>query len=309
MIEIPNHDPTFVPFGHYEMILKIIRSGDFLPTYVPGPTGCGKTVAVVQACAAARKPALRVNFTIETDRDMLIGGWRLTDGKTVFVEGPVIKAMREGCVLIMDEIDLAHPAKVLCLQPILEGSPYYINEIDEIVHPQPGFQIIATANTKGRGSTNGQYIGAQLHNEAFLERFAVTIESNFPPATVEMTILERLVKQLRVSLSPTDLYAIVEWASRIRKVVVDQNGEGANMSTRRLCMIIKIMAATGVQIDDAVLMAIERFEPHERKNMLDVLKKLLTSQENNARGAFYSAEFDTMMVRKDDGTTEEMKPF
>ena len=187
---VPEVDPLYVQFGNYKDIKSVIKSGIFFPLFITGLSGNGKTHSVEQVCASLGRDLVRVNVTIETDTDDLVGGFRLVNGDTVFHEGPVIEAMRRGAILLLDEIDLASN-KILCLQSILEGKGYFVKKTNEMVYPAPGFNIVATANTKGRGSDTGKFIGANVLNEAFLERFSVTFEQEYPTPAIESKILTR----------------------------------------------------------------------------------------------------------------------
>ena len=190
---VPKKDPVFVPFGNYPDIKSIIKSGKFYPVFVTGLSGNGKTMSILQACAEARKECIRVNVTIETDEDDLLGGYRLKDGQTVWQNGPVIEAMERGALLLLDEIDLASN-KIMCLQPILEGSGVFVKKINKFVKPKDGFNVVATANTKGQGSEDGKFIGTNILNEAFLERFPVTFEQRYPNAKTEEKILNNTLE-------------------------------------------------------------------------------------------------------------------
>ena len=172
---VPAKDKDFVTFGNFSDVKNIVKSKRFYPVFITGLSGNGKTLAVTQACADAKREMIRVNITIETDEDDLLGGYRLRDGHTVWQNGPVIEAMERGAILLLDEIDLASN-KIMCLQPILEGSGIYVKKINKYVKPKFGFNCIATANTKGQGSDDGKFIGTNVLNEAFLERFPVTFE-------------------------------------------------------------------------------------------------------------------------------------
>jgi midasin (ATPase involved in ribosome maturation) len=187
---IPVKDDTFVSFGNFTDIKKIIKSGLFYPSFITGLSGNGKTFLVEQACAVLKRELIRVNITIETDEDDLIGGFRLVNGETVWHNGPVIEALERGAVLLLDEVDLASN-KILCLQSILEGKGVFLKKIGRFVKPKDGFNVIATANTKGKGSEDGRFIGTNVLNEAFLERFAVTFEQSYPTPKTEIQILSR----------------------------------------------------------------------------------------------------------------------
>ena len=191
---VPKKDPVFVSFGNYPDVKSIIKSGMFYPVFITGLSGNGKTMGVTQACAENKRELIRVNITIETDEDDLLGGYRLKDGQTVWQNGPVIEAMERGAVLLLDEIDLASN-KIMCLQPILEGSGVYVKKINKFVKPADGFNVVATANTKGQGSDDGKFIGTNVLNEAFLERFPITFEQSYPSAKIEEKILVKTLEK------------------------------------------------------------------------------------------------------------------
>ena len=190
---VPKKDPIFVSFGNYPDVKQIIKSSQFYPVFITGLSGNGKTMGVTQACAELKKELIRVNITIETDEDDLLGGYRLKDGQTVWQNGPVIEAMERGAVLLLDEVDLASN-KIMCLQPILEGSGVFVKKINKFVKPKDGFNVIATANTKGQGSEDGKFIGTNVLNEAFLERFPITFEQSYPTMKIEKKILTNTLK-------------------------------------------------------------------------------------------------------------------
>lgn len=234
---IPAKDNNFVPFGNFNDLEQIIKSGIFYPTYISGPTGNGKSTMVEQICAKHKKPLIRVNLNMMSDEDQLIGSKTLEDGNVVIVEGPVLIAMRQGTTLLLDEVDAGSANTLLCLQPILEGKPYYFKLKNEVIVPTPGFNMIATANTKGKGSDDGRYIGTNILNEAFLERFAITFEQEYPTAKVELKIITNLM----------DFYGckdeefaetLVKWADAIRKTFND-GGVDEIVTTRRMTHIVR----------------------------------------------------------------------
>ena len=212
---VPEKDETYVPFGFYTDLTKIVKSGMFYPVFICGLSGNGKTMMVEQIAARQKREAIRVNISIETDEDDLIGGNTLVDGNVVYREGPVLTAMKRGALLILDEIDRGSN-KLMCLQAILEGKPYFNKKSGEVIHPTAGFNIIATANTKGRGSDDGKFMGAQVLDEAFLERFAITVEQEYPSATQEKKII---LNKMAVANCVDDEFAdkLVTWADVIRK--------------------------------------------------------------------------------------------
>ena len=267
---VPSKDDNYVPFGNFSDVKKIIQSGIFYPTFITGLSGNGKTFSVEQACAALNRELIRVNITIETDEDDLIGGFRLVNGETVWHNGPVVEALQRGAVLLLDEIDLASN-KIMCLQSILEGKGVYLKKTGRTVQPAPGFNIIATANTKGKGSDDGRFIGTNVLNEAFLERFALTFEQDYPTPKVETKILERL--GATIGLTDTEFYGkLADWADVIRKTFAD-GGVDEVISTRRLSHIIRAYAIWGDRMK-AIKVCVNRFDEETKTLFLDLYTKL-----------------------------------
>src|SRR6056300_576793 len=268
---VPSVDPLFVPFGNYKTVEKIIKSGMFYPVYVTGLSGNGKTFSVEQACAKTRREVIRVNFTLETDEDDLIGGFRLVAGETKFFKGPVIAAMEKGAVLLLDEIDLANPAKIMCLQSILEGKGYFIKKTGEFITPADGFTVVATGNTKGKGSEDGRFIGTNVMNEAFLERFPITCEQDYPTPTIEKKILGKVFADLGVD-DGDYCEKLVDWADIIRKTFYD-GGVDEVISTRRLVHIAKAYSIFEDRMT-AIDMCINRFDDDTKQSFRDLYAKI-----------------------------------
>jgi len=268
---VPEADPLFVPFGNYKTVEKIIKSKMFYPVYVTGLSGNGKTFSVEQACAKTRREVIRVNFTLETDEDDLIGGFRLVAGETKFFKGPVIAAMEKGAVLLLDEIDLANPAKIMCLQSILEGKGYFIKKTGEYVKPADGFTVVATGNTKGKGSEDGRFIGTNVMNEAFLERFPITCEQDYPTPTIEKKILGKVFEDLGVD-DGDYCEKLVDWADIIRKTFYD-GGVDEVISTRRLVHIAKAYSIFADRMT-AIDMCINRFDDDTKQSFRDLYEKI-----------------------------------
>ena len=262
---IPEKDENFVPFGNFNTLKKIIKSGIFYPSFITGLSGNGKTVSVEQACAILNRECVRVNITIETDEDDLIGGFRLVDGNTVWHNGPVIEALERGAVLLLDEIDLASN-KILCLQSILEGKGIFLKKIGKYIKPTAGFNIIATANTKGKGSDDGRFIGTNVLNEAFLERFALTFEQEYPSARVETTILNKLCEDEKFCAR------LADWADIIRKTFYD-GGIDEVISTRRLVHILRAYSIFGDKVK-AIQFCLNRFDDETKQAFLDLYDKV-----------------------------------
>ena len=267
---VPQKDNDFVTFGNYADIKNIVKSKKFYPVFITGLSGNGKTLAVTQACADSKREMIRVNITIETDEDDLLGGYRLRDGQTVWQNGPVIEAMERGAILLLDEIDLASN-KIMCLQPILEGSGVYVKKINKFVKPKLGFNVIATANTKGQGSDDGKFIGTNVLNEAFLERFPVTFEQEYPSAKIEEKIVSTKLKSAGKS---DDKFAhnLVTWADVIRKTYKD-GGVDEIISTRRL---VHIAEAYGIFKNKmkAISVCTNRFDDDTKNSFVDLYTKV-----------------------------------
>ena len=267
---IPEKDSTFVPFGNFTDVKKIIQSKMFYPVFITGMSGNGKTLGVEQACAALNREIIRVNITIETDEDDLIGGFRLVNGETVWHNGPVIEALQRGAVLLLDEVDLASN-KILCLQSVLEGKGLFLMKIGKYVKPAAGFNIIATANTKGKGSDDGRFIGTNVLNEAFLERFALTFEQEYPTPKIETKILERLCESVGVT-DEEFCGKLADWADVIRKTFAD-GGVDEVISTRRLSHIIRAYAIWSDRMK-AIKVCVNRFDEETKTLFLDLYTKL-----------------------------------
>ena len=262
---IPDVDPNFVKFGNFPDIKKIIQSKLFYPTFITGLSGNGKTFGVEQACAQLKREVVRVNITIETDEDDLIGGFRLVNGATVWHNGPVIEALERGAILLLDEIDLASN-KILCLQSILEGNGIFLKKIGRFVRPARGFNVFATANTKGKGSDDGRFIGTNVLNEAFLERFPVTFEQSYPSVKTEEKILNLLCDDKEFCKR------LVDWGDIIRKTFYD-GGVEEIISTRRLVHIVNAYKIWKNK-EKAIEVCVNRFDDETKQAFLDLYDKV-----------------------------------
>jgi len=262
---IPKKDDSFVKFGNFSDIKKIIESRVFYPTFITGLSGNGKTFSVEQACAILGRELIRVNITIETDEDDLIGGFRLANGETVWHNGPVIEALQRGAILLLDEIDLASN-KILCLQSILEGNGVFLKKIGQFVRPSAGFNVIATANTKGKGSDDGRFIGTNVLNEAFLERFPVTFEQEYPTAVTEIKILSKMCAD------EDFCKRLADWADIIRKTFYD-GGIEEIISTRRLVHIVRAYNIFGDKAK-AIQVCVNRFDDETKQAFLELYDKV-----------------------------------
>ena len=262
---VPEKDETFVKFGPFSDVKKIIQSKLFYPTFITGLSGNGKTFSVEQACAQLNRELIRVNITIETDEDDLIGGFRLVDGNTVWHNGPVIESLERGAVLLLDEIDLASN-KILCLQSILEGKGVFLKKIGKYVKPAKGFTVVATANTKGKGSEDGRFVGTNVLNEAFLERFPVTFEQNYPHPQTEQKMLDLLSSDKEFNKR------LCDWADIIRKTFFD-GGIDEVISTRRLVHIVKAYEIFGNRAK-AITTCISRFDDETKQAFQELYDKV-----------------------------------
>ena len=267
---VPGKFDGFVPWGNFSLIEKVVKSGMFYPIFITGLSGNGKTLMVEQVCAKLNKELIRVNITIETDEDDLLGGFRLVNGETKFVPGPVIEAMERGCTLLLDECDLGSN-KLLALQPVLEGKGVYLKKINKWVTPKEGFNVMATANTKGKGSDDGRFIGTNILNEAFLERFAITMEQPYATVATETKIINLAMKKYGAE---DEGFAknLVTWADVIRKTFYD-GGVDEVISTRRLDHIVKAFAIFGDKMQ-AIELCVARFDEDTKVSFLDLYTKI-----------------------------------
>ena len=267
---VPSAFEGFVPWGHFKDIKSIVKSGLFYPVFVTGLSGNGKTLMIEQVHADMNKELIRVNITIETDEDDLLGGFRLVNGETKFVPGPVIEAMQRGCTLLLDECDLGSN-KLMCLQPVLEGKGVYLKKVNKWVTPKNGFNVMATANTKGKGSEDGRFIGTNILNEAFLERFAVTIEQPYASNTVEKKIVLGSMKKYG-SVDEKFATNLVQWSEVIRKTFYD-GGIDEVISTRRLDHIVKAFAIFKDKMK-SIELCVARFDEDTKVSFLDLYSKI-----------------------------------
>jgi hypothetical protein len=267
---IPQTDPTYIRWGEFSDISSVIKSRSFYPIFIAGLSGNGKTMMVEQACAQADREYIRVQISPETDEDDLIGGFRLLNGETVFAKGPVVKAMERGAILLLDEIDRSSN-KIMCLQGILEGKPVMIKKTGEVIRPAAGFNVIATANTKGKGSEDGRFVAATVIDEAFLERFVCTIEQTYPPLSTERKIV---VKHMEKFNAVDEEFAdrLVTWSEVIRKTFAD-GGVDEVISTRRLCHIAHTFSIFRDRLK-SINMCISRFDDDTKIAFADLYSKI-----------------------------------
>jgi hypothetical protein len=271
---IPQKDTNFVPFGNFSDVKKVIQSGIFYPAFITGLSGNGKTFGVEQSCAQLKRELIRVNITVETDADDLLGGFRLVNGETVWHNGPVVEAMERGAILLLDEIDLASN-KIMCLQSILEGKGVFLKKIGKHVLPKAGFNVIATANTKGKGSDDGRFIGTNVLNDAFLERFAITFEQEYPSVAIETKILTKVAESLNIPMigEHTDFIKhLCTWSEIIRKTFND-GGIDEVISTRRLVHILKAYSIFGKK-DKAIKVCLNRFDNETKTTFVELYDKI-----------------------------------
>ena len=298
----PNKDKNFVSFGNYPDVKNIIKSNRFYPVFITGLSGNGKTMSVTQACADLKRELIRVNITIETDEDDLLGGFRLKDGQTVWSNGPIIEAMERGAVLLLYEIDLASN-KIMCLQPVLEGSGIFVKKINKWIQPKQGFNVVATANTKGQGSEDGKFIGTNVLNEAFLERFPVTFEQKYPSVKIENKILNNTLK----SYGKSDVKFIdklTTWADVIRKTYFD-GGVDEIISTRRLVHITQAYAIFNNKMK-AIEMCTNRFDDDTKNSFVELYTKVdAGASADQIIDQQKKAELESQMKEDNDSESDE----
>ena len=267
---VPESVATYVPFGHFKNVNSVIKSKQFYPIFITGLSGNGKTMMVEQACAKSKRDLYRVNITIETDEDDLLGGFRLVNGETVWFDGPVVEAMKSGSVLLLDEVDLGS-TKLMCLQPVLEGNGVFLKKINEWVKPADGFNIIATANTKGKGDDTGNFIGTGILNEAFLERFPITIEQQYPTPANEKKIMYKMFDQFGIE-DNSFADKLVDWADLTRKAYEEESVESL-ITTRRLVHIAQAYSIFNDKMT-AIDMCVSRFDDITKEVFLDTYQKI-----------------------------------
>ena len=286
---VPEKDSLFIPQGQYKNVYDVVKSQQFYPVFITGLSGNGKTFMVEQACAKLKRDMYRVNITIETDEDDLLGGFRLVNGETVWFDGPVVEAMKSGGILLLDEVDLAS-TKIMCLQPVLEGKGIFLKKINEWVKPADGFNVVATANTKGKGDDTGNFIGAGVLNEAFLERFPICLEAEYPTEATEIKILDKVFESAGHTGSDVKDFArkLVRWAQVIR-TTYKEGAIDELISTRRLVHIVNAWGIFGQDKMKAVEMCIARFDDDTKSAMVDLYTKvdadaLANEEENTSNG-------------------------
>ena len=267
---IPKSDPQYVSWGHFKDIKTIISSKIFYPVFITGLSGNGKTSMVHEVCAKLKRDLVRINITVETNEDDLLGDFRLIDDETVWQDGPIINAMRKGSIALVDEIDLASH-KIMCLQPVLEGKPIYLKKINEVVYPEPGFTVIATANTKGKGSDDGRFIGTNILNEAFLDRFSATFYQEYPSTKMEAKILSKQFKMYELT-EDDFIDKLVRWADVIRRSF-KEGAVDEIVTTRRLIDITKTYSIFNDKLK-AVAMCLERFDDETKESFTDLYTKI-----------------------------------
>ena len=296
---VPDKDPLYVPFGNYNDVYSIIKSGMYYPAFITGLSGNGKTFMVEQACAKAKREFFRVNITVETDEDDLLGHYALIDGNTVWQDGPVVKAMERGAILLLDEIDLAS-SKIMCLQPVLEGKGVFLKKVNRFVSPSVGFNVLATANTKGKGSEDGRFIGTNILNEAFLERFPITVEQEYPSMSIERKILDKVFNSLDIEAGDFS-EKLVTWADIIRKTFYE-GGIDEIIATRRLVHIVNAYAIFGDR-KKAIEMCINRFDEDTKTSFLDLYSKC------DAEVVVEEEAAEDFEVAKETDAREDLSPF
>jgi hypothetical protein len=268
---IPDKDDTFVKFGNFNDIKKIIQSRLFYPTFITGLSGNGKTFSVEQVCAQLKRELIRVNITVETDEDDLIGGFRLVNGETAWHNGPVIEALERGAILLLDEIDLASN-KILCLQSVLEGKGVFLKKIGRFVRPAAGFNVVATANTKGKGSDDGRFIGTNVLNAAFLDRFAITLEQDYPSSSIEQKILQAISTSIGLQDTEDFIKKLCDWSDVIRKTFYD-GGVDEIISTRRLVHILKAYSIFDSK-EKSIRYSISGFDDETKQAFIELYDKV-----------------------------------
>ena len=263
---VPQKFGGYVAWGHFNNVVKIVKSRKFYPIFITGLSGNGKSLMIEQVCAKLKRECYRVNITRQTDEDDLLGGFRLINGNTVWQDGPVVSAMKNGAVLLLDEVDLAS-ANIMCLQPVLEGKGVFLKKIGVWITPAEGFQVFATANTKGKGSDDGRFVGTSVMNEAFLDRFPITMEQPYATKATEKKIL------VKAGCGDVDFADhLTKWAEIIRKTFAE-GGIDEVVSTRRLVNIVEAFNIFGDK-RQALTLCMSRFDDLTQKSLVDLYEKV-----------------------------------
>lgn len=268
---VPAKDPLYVKTKDYKMVEKVVSSRVFYPVFITGLSGNGKSLSVIQAAANTGRELVRINVTAGTDEDDLIGSFRLIDGATVWQDGPIVEAMRRGALVLIDEIDMLNPNKAAALFTVLEGKGVFIKKINSFIEPAAGFNVIATANTKGKGSEDGRFMGTNVLNEAFLERFPITLEYEYPGRSHERKIMDKVFDSLGID-DPDFASNLVDWASALRKSFMD-GATDELISTRRLVHIAKAYSIFGDK-EQAIRLCINRFDDETKESFWDFYTKI-----------------------------------
>jgi len=296
---IPKKDPQYVSWGHFKDIKSIIESKVFYPIFVTGLSGNGKTSMIREVCAKLKRDMVRVNITVETDEDDLLGGFRLVNGETVWQDGPLVVAMKTGAVALIDEVDLASH-KIMCLQPIMEGQPIYLKKINEVVHPAEGFNIVATANTKGKGSADGRFMGTNILNEAFLDRFSATFYQEYPSTSQEEKILKKQFAKYEIS-EDDFVSKLVKWADVIRRSFKEGAVDDI-VTTRRLIDITKTYSIFNNKMK-SIALCLERFDDETRDSFADLYTKV------DAGASFEDISKEAGITIEEEPNEEDNVPF
>lgn len=262
---IPEKDPNYVPWGFHTDLKNIIKSKIFYPMFICGESGFGKNMMVEQVCADLGRELIRFNFSVETDKVDLVGGPSLVDGNIIYNDGPVIKAMRQGAVLFLDEFGKGNPNTMLILNGILEGKSYLNPHTGEIIKPKEGFNIIAASNSAGRGEETGRFL-EQILDSSLLERFPITVIQEAPSEKIEIKILSHY-------LDDTDFVEkLVKWARVIRKTY-ENGGIDELISIRRLVHIANAYRIFKNKIK-AIELCTNRFDAEVRNSFIDLYTKV-----------------------------------
>ena len=294
-IYVPEKDPNYVKFGFYKNLARIVKSGKFYPVWVQGLSGNGKTLMVEQVSAELKRELFRINITSETDEDDLLGHYTLVNGETVWEDGPVVKAMERGAVLLLDEIDYA-TMKIACIQPVLEGKGVYLKKVNRWVKPSHGFNVVATANTKGKGSEDGRFIGTNIMNEAFLERFPITVEQEYPSIAIEKNIVNKLLSSLGCS-DQDFANKLVNWSDIIRKTFYD-GGCDEIIATRRLAHIWQAYSIFGDRLQ-SIDLCINRFDDETKTSFRDLYTKVDADVSAAPEEDFNESDHDNISAEDD----------
>ena len=276
---IPTLKKHYVQWGNYKDVERLLASNKFFALYLTGDSGTGKDIMIEQACAKLGRAMIRVQITRETKEDQLVGSKSLVNGNIVYEDGPIVWAAENGACINLSEISAGDANELLCLQHVLEGDAFFVKSANKWVTPKAGFCVIATDNTKGMGSDSGKFVGTNILNSAFLERFKMTMEQQYPPVKIEREILAKEMLRHKSEVDTKFIEELSDWVAVIRKTYMDE-GIDEQITTRRACHIVDVHC-NFFPVDKAIQLCTARFDDTTQAAFLTLWEKMKTGEIKN----------------------------